>query len=140
MGLNAELPVMLTTLTLPLTQVRDFIVGQAISLGQVDFDSIRVVTCQGQVLARGSLGKCKDQRAVRLVARKSITHTPARRASDRPNLDLPALETSRFADLGGGPDPDSFEAVLSTDTTTLDLPDLPDMSDLPDFADLPELT
>ncbi|MEQ6247711.1 FliM/FliN family flagellar motor C-terminal domain-containing protein [Sulfitobacter sp. HNIBRBA3233] len=123
LGLNAELTVALTQLTLPLNRISGWQVGDFVALDVTSLGQSLVLDANGRMISRGTLGQLDGCRAVQLEQRQQPHIHPRRRASDRDGLDLPDVTAG---DAAGRPEP---PAKRGADPFG-DLDAMPDMSDL----------
>lgn len=139
LGLNAELMIALTRVTMPLQKATDLKVGDVVDLGLSSMAQALVMDGNGRAIARGTLGQIDGLRAVQVEQRNARQHTqPRRRASDRDDLDLPDVKQHQN-------ELQSLEAVVDVALPRLsdmdvfgnldDLPDMPDMDDAARAAD-----
>ncbi|WP_299414696.1 flagellar motor switch protein FliM [uncultured Sulfitobacter sp.] len=139
MGLNAELTIALTRLSLPLQQVSGLKAGDVIPLNLSTLAQALVLDANGKALSRGTLGQIDGVRALQVEQQRSRQHSePRRRAADRADLDLPDVSaTFGLEPAPSGLDEDGMDPVLPTlsDVDIFgDLDDLPEMPDMDEAA------
>ena len=147
LGLTVELNIALARIQLPLSDLQGLQVGQVLDLGVSSFEQAVVQTQEGRRLSRGKLGQIDGVRALQLEHAMPPLIEPRRRASDRPDLDLPHVSGDGTG-TQSMPEPDMKQLPA---TLPMDLPGTapePAMPDLPDLAapegvaglpDLPDL-
>jgi flagellar motor switch/type III secretory pathway protein FliN len=143
MQLPADLNVAIARVSMPLSRISSFAVGDTLALGHVPFDKAVVQTTDGRTISKGVLGQVDGQRAVRLMHTNVRDDTPRRRASDRGSLDLPQVTANGLGlDLPDVPDPavGDINRAAAFDLPTIEgMTSLPDLERLPDMSDLPGL-
>lgn len=150
LGLNIDLNIALSRLSMPLSAIGELKPGDVLKLGVSAFDQSRILTTGGRGVGRGTLGQIDGVRALRVEYQKFVSATPKRRASDRAELNLPEVKgdgtgTRRYDPEDGADidveDMSDMPAMMDMEglSDLPDLPDLPDMSDLPGFSDADDL-
>lgn len=135
MALDVNLVVALAQLKLPLNVLSGLRVGDTLDLGVIAFDGAKVLTEQGKIVGRGSVGQVDGMRALKMARKEQALAHPMRRVTDIDQLDLPNVSGDG---LGLGRE-DKMPAAAPAPALDLGGPEaLPDMSDLPDL-DLPDL-
>ncbi len=141
-GLQAEMMIALTRVSMPLSAVSDFKVGDLLDINVNSMAQALVIDANGSVVSRGTLGQIDGMRAVQVEQGRAKEHTqPRRRASDREELDLPDVtlpvgsvsaadfqEETDFVDDNGA-------AGLPTLSDINVFGDISDVNDLPDLDD-----
>lgn len=151
MALTVDLPVALTRVQLPLSQLSQLKVGDSLPLDAADFGAVRVLTPQGKTLGRGSLGQVNGLRALRITSQTGA-QAGAATFGDADGFGTGAPSGATGLEMAEGAMPEGLpdlpemsdlpelEGMAGADTAPLpDVGDLPDMSDLPEMSDLPDL-
>ena len=167
MGLNADLRMIVCTLSVPLNKLRALKVGDDLALPPGAFPNVQITTSTGRILGRGVVGHVDGVRAVKPSRPPLHAERPLRRASDQRDVDVPEVEvlTSNGRSMTVPRAVDVTDAELEAAMQTLsavdvnmDTTEIPDMSvkpentadangpehattlvDLPDLEDLPDL-
>jgi flagellar motor switch protein FliM len=167
MGLNADLRMIVCTLSVPLNKLRALKVGDDLALPPGAFPNVQITTTTGRILGRGVVGHVDGVRAVKPSRPPLHAERPLRRESDQPDVDLPEVEVltssgrsmtvSRAVDVSDA-ELEAAMQTLSAADVNMDTTEIPDMSvklenmadangpehvttlaELPELEDLPDL-
>ena len=139
-GLQAEMTISLTRVSIPLQVVSDLKIGDLLDINVKSMAQTLVLDANGYVVSRGTLGQIDGIRALQVDQSRAKQHTqPRRRASDREALDLPDVTLPVEQNLAS-----DIQAEIDTlnDNGAAGLPTLSDLDvfgDLGDVSDLPDL-